>query len=51
MSFDGMPEENFGEVTEDIFRQTADSSGTAGRLWKGYRMKPRGVFVGLGVRW
>ena len=51
MSFDGRPEENLGEVIEDLFRPIADSLGSAGRLWKGFRMKPRGVFVGLGVRW
>ena len=51
MSFDGRPEENLGEVTEELFRPTADSSESAGRLWKGLRMKPRGVFVGVGVRW
>ena len=28
-----------------------DSSGSTGRLWKGFRMKPQGVFVGVGVRW
>ena len=51
MSFDGRPEENLGEVIEDLFRPIADSSGLAGRLWEGFRMKPRGVFVGVGVRW
>ena len=51
MSFDGRPEENLGEVIKDLFRPLADSSGSAGRLWRGLRMKPRGVFVGVGVRW
>ena len=51
MSFDGRPEENLGEVIKDLFRPTADSSGSAGRLWKEFRMKPRAVFVGVGVRW
>ena len=52
MSFDERPEENLGEVIEDLFRPIADiSSGSAGRLWKGFRIKPRGVFVGVGVRW
>ena len=51
MSFDGRSEENLGEVIEELFCSTADSSGSAGRLWKGFRMKPRGVFVGVGVRW
>ena len=34
MSFDGRPEENLGEVIEDLFRPIciADSSGPAGRL-------------------
>ena len=50
-SFDGRPEENLCEVIEDLFRPTADSLGLVGRLWKGFRMKPRGVFVGVGVRW
>ena len=48
MSFDERPEKNLGEVIEDLFHPTADSSGSAGRLWKGFRMKPRGVFVGVG---
>ena len=51
MSFDGRPEENLGEVIEDLFRPAADSSRSAGRLSKGFRMKPRGVFVGVGARW
>ena len=51
MSFNGRPVENHGEVIVDLFRPIADSSGSAGRLWKGFRMKPRGVFVGVGVRW
>ena len=51
LSFDGRPEENLGEVIEDLFRPTADRSGSAGRLWKGFRMKPRGVFVEVWVRW
>ena len=51
MSFNGRSEENLGEVIEDLFRPTADSSGSAGRLWKGFRMKPRDVFVEVGVRW
>ena len=51
MSFDKRPEENLGEVIEDLFCPTADSSGSAGIIWKGFRMKPRGVFVGVGVRW
>ena len=39
MSFDGRPEENLDEVIEDLFRPIiADSSGSAGRLWKGFRM-------------
>ena len=48
MSFDGRPEENFGQDIEDLFRPIADSSGSAGRLWKEFRMKPRGVFMGGG---
>ena len=32
MSFDGKPEENLGEVIEDLFRPIADSSGSAVRL-------------------
>ena len=51
MSFDGRPEENLGQVIEDLFRPIADSSGSTGRLWKEFRMKPRGVFMGVGVRW
>ena len=51
MSFDGRPEENLGEVIEPFFCPTADSSGSAGSIWKGFRIKPRGVFVGVGVRW
>ena len=50
MSFDRRPEENLGEVIEDLFCPTADSSGSTGSMWKGFRMKPRGVFVGVGVR-
>ena len=50
MSFDGRPEENLGEVIEVLFRPIADSLGSAGRLWKGFGIKPRGVFVGVAVR-
>ena len=51
MSFDGRSQENLGEAIEDLFCPTTDSSGSARRLWKGFRMKPRGVLVGVGVRW
>ena len=51
MSFDGRPEENLGQVIADLFRPIPDSSGSAGRLWKEFRMKPRGLFMGVGVRW
>ena len=51
MSFAERPEENLGEVIEDLFCPTADSSGLARSKWNGFRMKPRGVFVGVGVRW
>ena len=51
MSFDGRPEENLGEVIEDLLCPTVDSSGSAGSMWKGFRMKPRGVFVWVEVRW
>ena len=50
-SFDGKPEENLGEVIEDLFCPTADSSGSAESMWKRFMMKPRRVFVGVGVRW
>ena len=32
MSFDGRPEKNLGEVIEDLFCPTADSSGSAGSI-------------------
>ena len=51
MSCAERPEENLGEVIEDLFGPTADSSGSARSKWNGFRMKPRGVFVGVGVRW
>ena len=51
MSFDGRPEENPGQVIEDLFRPIADGTGSAGRLWKEFRMKPRGVLIEVGVRW
>ena len=50
MSFDGRPEENLGEVIEDLFCPTVDSSGSAGSMWKEFRMKPRGVFMGALVK-
>ena len=51
--FDGRPDENLGEVVEDLFCPTADSSGSTGSSWKRFRMKPRGVslLVGVGVRY
>ena len=50
MCLEGRPEENLGEVIEDRLSPTADSSGSTGGSWKGFRMKPRGDFVGVGVR-
>ena len=50
-SFDERSKENLGEVIEDLFCPTTDSSGSAGSMCKGFRMKPRGLFVGVGVHW
>ena len=51
MSFDGRPEENLSEVIEDFFRSIANSSGSAGRLWKGFWDEATRCFHGGGVHW
>ena len=51
MSFDRRLEENLLELMEDLFNTIVDSTGSAGSKSKqGLRMKPRGVFKGVGVR-
>ena len=51
VSFDQRLEENLRELMEDLFNPIVYSTGAAGsRSKQGFRMKPRGVFKGVGVR-
>ena len=52
MSFDRRQEENLRDLMEDLLNPIVDSQGPPGSKSKqGFRMKPRGVFKGVGVRW
>ena len=52
MSFDRRLEENLRELIEDLLNPIVDSQGSTGSKSKqGFRMKPRGVFKGVGMRW
>ena len=52
VSFDRGLEEDLLELTEDLLNPIVDSTRSArSKSKQGFRMKPRGVFVGVGVRW